>query len=257
MFGMQDRVQRRPKPGPEDRGTLSDSIYLSIRRSIRTLECLPGEALPELHIARAFGVSRTPVREALRRLQSERLVTLQPRFPARVAVVTREQAVEALQIRMLLEPYAAELAAVRISKTQLRAAARILDSTEAWLASRDGDSLSMADQLNLERRGQAFHDLVVEASACQTLISVIENDLWPSWFAAFYVLTPASLVRSLADHRRILQALAARGPAAAREAMDIHGKAMYRLVQPPAGVEQLPTKGEEVGCVLHAMYRIR
>ena len=89
---------------------LRDVVFYTLRQSILTGELKPGERLMEIHLADKLGVSRTPVREAIRRLELEGLVTMFPRRGAEVAQITEKSMSDVLEVRRTLDALCAELA---------------------------------------------------------------------------------------------------------------------------------------------------
>ena len=89
---------------------LRDVVFNTLRQAILTGELRPGERLMELHLADRLGVSRTPVREAIRRLELEGLVTMIPRRGAVVAEITEKGMSDVLVVRRTLDALCAELA---------------------------------------------------------------------------------------------------------------------------------------------------
>lgn len=99
--------------------TISTVIYESLKSSIINLEYQPGERISEAKVAAAFGVSRAPVRSALQRLQQEELVQIKPQSGTIIAPLpSAKQAMDICGIRLLLEPYAAEIAASVITEDE-------------------------------------------------------------------------------------------------------------------------------------------
>ncbi len=99
--------------------TSADYVYQQLRHRIITKQLRPGQRLPEVALASQFEVSRTPVREALRRLASEGLVLLIPNSGARVSSPTRSEIEDAYAVREYLESLAVKLAVNTISESQL------------------------------------------------------------------------------------------------------------------------------------------
>src|SRR6056297_896888 len=100
--------------------TSADYAYQEIRHKIITKQLKPGQRLPEVNIAVQMGVSRTPVREALRRLSSEGLVIIIPNSGARLAAPTSREIEDTFMVRDQLEVLAVRLAAGRITERHLR-----------------------------------------------------------------------------------------------------------------------------------------
>lgn len=135
---------------------LRDQVTTELRRRILTGELAPGERLVEDRIAEMLGVSRNPVREAIRVLAAEAFVEVVPRRGATVARLSRDEAEELFDVRMALEGLAARLAARKRMPTAVSRLNALLDS--ARTAVDDGKLDSVAD-LNT-----AFHAAVAEAA---------------------------------------------------------------------------------------------
>ena len=103
---------------PPDRN-LAASIYHALRRDILELRFEPGERISEVLLAKKFRVSRAPVRDALRRLEQEKLVIVKPQVGTMVLPVSLGKAREILQVRLLLEPFAAGHAAPKITEEDI------------------------------------------------------------------------------------------------------------------------------------------
>ena len=95
---------------------LRDVVFNTLRQAIITGEFAPGERLMEIALANRLGVSRTPVREAIRKLELEGLVVMIPRKGAEVARITEKDLRDVLEVRCSLEELAAELAAERMDE---------------------------------------------------------------------------------------------------------------------------------------------
>jgi DNA-binding GntR family transcriptional regulator len=110
---------RLPAPPPGEAATLADQAYLELRHLIVTLELPPGAAITEPELTERLGIGRTPVREALRRLALERLVAVFPRRGMEVTTVDVRDLARLCEVRAVLEPEAARLAADRATKADL------------------------------------------------------------------------------------------------------------------------------------------
>ena len=100
---------------------LRDVVFNTLRQAILTGELKPGERLMEIHLANRLGVSRTPIREAIRKLELEGLVTMFPRRGAEVAQITEKSMKDVLEVRRTLDALSAELACERISEEDEKA----------------------------------------------------------------------------------------------------------------------------------------
>ena len=182
------------------RHCMSDRIREALALQIYEGQLQPGDRLVELDLARQFDTSQTPVREALRELESLRLVESQPYRGTRVRAVSPREMAEAYAVRGVLEQLAAELAAPRFEPhlASLRQSVKLLIEAAA-----QGDGHSYATH------NFAFHLLIVEAADNQVLLQT-----WQS--LAFETRMRLSVARSSADdivrrldiHEEILQALA-------------------------------------------------
>ena len=99
---------------------LRDVVFRTLRQAILTGEMKPGERLLEIHLANKLGVSRTPIREAIRMLELEGLVIMVPRRGAQVAQITEKSMSDVLEVRCALDELAVELACERISEEEKR-----------------------------------------------------------------------------------------------------------------------------------------
>ena len=98
---------------------LRDVVFNTLRQAILTGELKPGERLMEIHLANKLGVSRTPIREAIRKLELEGLVTMIPRRGAEVAQITEKSMNDVLEVRRAVDALCVELACERISDEAL------------------------------------------------------------------------------------------------------------------------------------------
>ena len=116
---------------------LRDVVFNTLRRAILTGELKPGERLMEIHLANRLGVSRTPIREAIRKLELEGLVTMIPRRGAEVAQITEKSLRDVLEVRRALDALCVELACDRITAEEKDALKRACEEFEN--ATKTGD----------------------------------------------------------------------------------------------------------------------
>jgi len=189
-----------------------DMVTAALRGKILRGEITPGTALRQREVADMLGVSVTPVREALRRLESEGVVTYDPHCGATVVEVDFGPTEENFRVRATLESLAASMAAERVTDDDLADLEALYDRMLA--ARRDPATLSA---LNRD-----FHFRVYDIARSPLLRSLIGR-LWRS-FGVGPVLSDAHkhIKESMAQHARILEALRARDPVAAEEATREH-----------------------------------
>ena len=196
----------------------AERAYDSARAAIASGRYPGGTALREEELAEAAGVSRTPVREALRRLAAEGLVELTSRRGARVAMWNADEVEEIFALRADLEGNAARLAAKRASEAECALLRRLCDDMETAIEARPGDWLNRVNQANT-----SFHRGVLEASANVRLASMVGSVTERSLVEmTFHLYDTAELYRSVRHHREITDSIAARDPDWAEAAMRVH-----------------------------------
>lgn len=146
---------------------LRDVVFNTLRQAIITGEFAPGERLMEIALANRLGVSRTPVREAIRKLELEGLVVMIPRKGAEVARITEKDLRDVLEVRSSLEELAAELATERMNDESRKSIELSLKDFEKAILS--GDNAAIADS------DMEFHDKIFEATGNARLIQIISN----------------------------------------------------------------------------------
>ena len=204
----------------------AERAYSTVRDGILRGTYTAGSRLTEQELAETAGVSRTPIREALRRLHAEGLVEFSPNHGAVVALFEPEDAEEIFELRSLLEPISARRAALRASQADI-AALRSLSEMQ-WSESkrrRPGYLLRIGD-LN-----DQFHRLMQKSAGSprleKALAGLIEAPLILRTFGQY---TPAELQRSADQHLELVEALEARDPLWAHSIMRAHilaGRATY------------------------------
>jgi DNA-binding GntR family transcriptional regulator len=186
-----------------DNRTLWEQVRERLREDVLSGELAPGTVLGEASLARSFGVSRGPIREALGRLASEGLVTITPRRGAVVTELTRDEFVDAYQVREALETLAIRLAVPRLEESEL---ARLRELHEEMIEHAKRGEVNAFFEANA-----AFHDLFVSASQNQKLLEVYRllMDQMGRYLARSLALR-GSLEKSVAEHSAILEAVEAR-----------------------------------------------
>ena len=203
---------------------MSDQAYRALREEITSGALQPGQRLTERGLAEHLGVSPTPVREALQRLEHERLIERDAVRAIRVADPSVARLHELSLIEVALRGVAARLAAERATPAEAAAIVAACDRAEALADARDWDEARVREILEVTR---GFHRLIDEAAHTQTLIDMISTATAFDWafrlkWAVESHEDAASLHRSLEQHRRVAAAIEARDGAAAEEAMRLH-----------------------------------
>lgn len=148
---------------------LRDVVFRTLRQAILRGELKPGERLMEIRLANQLGVSRTPIREAIRMLELDGLVLMVPRKGAQVAQITEKDLNDVLEVRLGLEELAVKLACQRITEEELRT---------LYQTSRDFEKLLETGTEELQDLAQAdvaFHDVIYQATNNERLIQLLNN----------------------------------------------------------------------------------
>lgn len=189
-----------------------DSIYTAIRGGILTGRYASGERLIETRLATEFGVSRTGIRDALARLQSDQLVSPTGKRGLIVRPPSAREIDEIYELRGVLECFAVRSAARNITARELKQLQDINDriaSVEASMENAGEPNRTGLVQTVTELNHQ-FHRIIWEASRNGRLAHILQHTLFsaPLVFRSFYWYSPHDLAASLADHLEIVDALA-------------------------------------------------
>ncbi len=185
--------------------TSAERAYAQIKTMILSGQKKGGARLPEDTLASEIGISRTPVRDALRRLQSEGLISITPNSGARVASWTQDELGEITTMRVMLEGYAAELAARKITPAEIETLRGYALEMEQALAPNGQVDLDL-----ISRRNVDFHRGIAQAARNLRLLVSLE----PLWsfsliIRKFALFGRERMNRSTNHHREILEALEA------------------------------------------------
>ncbi|WP_298281300.1 GntR family transcriptional regulator [Acidocella sp.] len=183
--------------------TLSDHVMRQIQSAIVKGEIQPGSKISEPELARAYGISRGPLREALHRLEGQKLIVRVPHVGARVASLSRAELAELYQIRESLEGLACRLAAERMTPEQVEALREVLREHERDQAFKEGRGY-------YQQEGDFdFHYRIVQGSGNGLLIRLLCDELYQlaRMYRIQYSATPNRPAQAFAEHHRILDAI--------------------------------------------------
>jgi DNA-binding GntR family transcriptional regulator len=203
---------------------LGEIVFDHLKESILKGELKPGERLMEIALAEEMGVSRTPVREAIRKLEKEKFVEMIPRKGAYVADLTKQDILEVLEIRYVLEGLAAKLAAKKMKKPDIeRLKQNVQDFKEAI---ENMDRTTMIDNDN------AFHDIIYEATENEKLIEIIQ-DLHDQYqrFRLVYFNEFDDYAEVCRRHEVICEAIVAGDEERAKEEAEEHVKVIIQSIK--------------------------
>ncbi|MCM1113686.1 MAG: GntR family transcriptional regulator [Muribaculum sp.] len=194
---------------------LRDVVFNTLRQAILTGELKPGERLMEIHLANMLGVSRTPIREAIRKLELEGLVTMVPRRGAEVAQITEKSMSDVLEVRRTLDALCAELACERITEEELARLKEACENFERATATKDVKIIAQADV--------ELHDIILQATGNSRLIQLVNNLSEQMYRYRFEYIKDIDQHERLAkEHRIIYESLVSKDKERASEAAKLH-----------------------------------
>ncbi|MBQ6845128.1 MAG: GntR family transcriptional regulator [Agathobacter sp.] len=196
---------------------LRDVVFQTLREAILRGELKPGERLMELQLAAQLGVSRTPIREAIRMLEQEGLAVTMPRKGAEVAKMTLKGMEDVLEIREALDILACQLACDRITDELLVTLKEKKKAFEASLETKDVKVIADADI--------SFHDVIYEATGNPKLIALLSNLREQIYrYRVEYLKAVESYPILIKEHDNIYQSLVQHDRDASTEAIREHVK---------------------------------
>lgn len=182
---------------------LREVVSEALRDAIVSGVLKPGERLMEIQLAEELGVSRTPVREAIRKLELEGFVVMLPRRGTYVSDISLKDINEVFEVRTALDVLAAGLAAERITDEETEELERLLVEIAEHIKSGDMDKIVETDE--------DFHDVLYKASRNERLVGIINNlrELLQR-FRTVSMSYPGRLTNTLDEHRRLVEAISQR-----------------------------------------------
>lgn len=217
---------------------LREVVVENIRNTIVSGQFPPGMRLMELHLAKDMGVSRTPVREAIRKMELEGLVVMIPRRGAYVANISIKDINEVYEIRIALDVLAAGLAAERINDEEIAEMKRLLKLDEPLIASRDFPKIIENDT--------AFHDVIYKASRNKRLINIVSNLREQiTTIRGRSMPYPGRLETMGEEHKEIMEAIGSRNVERSQKAVRVHLENAERTLLKVIEEQNLMPSGED------------
>ena len=203
---------------PHEKTSSAEEAYSAIHAFIVQGDYQAGDRLREEELGQRIGMSRTPIREALRRLSAEGLTEFVPNRGAHVASWTDQELNEIFELRALLEGYAASRAATRMT-SESHDKLRMLSAAMEMQISDDGEpNLEQISVLNND-----FHKTIVQNAGSQYLLTFFMNMIqFPLVHRTFRRYSPRDLERSFGHHRELVEAFEAQDPEWAGSVMRAH-----------------------------------
>lgn len=194
---------------------LRDVVFNTLREAILKGELHPGERLMELQLAAKLGVSRTPIREAIRMLEQEGLAVTVPRKGAEVARMTEKDMEDVLQVREALDELAVNIACDQITEEQLEELCLSMKEFEAATKTDDVKRIAQADV--------RFHDIIYQSTGNLKLVTMLNNLREQMYrYRVEYLKDEHSYSNLMKEHKDIVDGLTARDKQKAIKAMQIH-----------------------------------
>jgi DNA-binding GntR family transcriptional regulator len=195
--------------------TMASMVFRELRDEIVSMRRKPGEAIAEKQIAESYGVSRTPVREAVLRLADDGLVEVFPQSGTYVSRIPLYRLPEAIVIRKTLEEGTVRHAASRASAADIRALHANLELQERMRVSGDHEGFHQSDE--------AFHALLAEVSGYPGFWTVIQQvKVQVDRCRRLTLPEPGRLLKVIAEHTAVVEAIAAHDPERAVRSIAAH-----------------------------------
>jgi DNA-binding GntR family transcriptional regulator len=196
---------------------LREVVFNTIREAIISGELKPGERLMEVQLAEKIGVSRTPVREAIRKLELEGLVEMLPQKGAHVAEISTKDIMNVLEVRATLDGLATALSAQRITEEELANLKHVLSQLSSYI---EKENLQGSIKKDVE-----FHEIIYRSSRNDKLIQINSNlREQVQRFRVIYLKDYSSPRELNQEHIDIFEAISGRNPDIAQKAAITHIK---------------------------------
>jgi DNA-binding GntR family transcriptional regulator len=216
-----------PRTIQDDSETLSEHVFRLIQSAIVKGEIAPGSKISEPELARTYGISRGPLREAIHRLEGQKLLVRVPHVGARVVSLSHDELIELYEIRESLEGMACRLAAERMTQVEIDELRRVLDLHEQDAAFKAGVGY-------YQQEGDFdFHYRIIQGSGNKTLSQMLCGELYQlvRMYRLQFSATPSRPRQAFAEHHRILDAIAERDGELAELLMRRHIGASKRNIE--------------------------
>ena len=208
-------LTRKPWAGGVRARGIGAKIYADLRAELVSLKRLPGEPISEAELAKSYGFSRTPAREAVRKLADEGLVEIFPQSGTFVSRIPLAALPEAIVIRKALEETSARLAAERARRSQIIALLACLERQREASRACDRDAFHQTDE--------AFHRAIAEAAGYRGIWSVVEQvKVHVDRYRRLTLPQAGRMARAIREHAAIAAAIEAGDGVRAARAMGVH-----------------------------------
>ena len=218
-------TQENAMTNPEDYMPLREVVFMTLRRQILRGELKPGERLMEISLANKLGVSRTPIREAIRMLEHEGLVVMVPRRGAHVAEITRQELNDVLEIRKTLEVLAIQRACANMTDRDIRQLREAEEAFAILVERKDADITALGEA------DEHFHDIIYQGTNNRRLIQILNNLREQMYRFRVEYLKDIDIRQMLVrEHDAIVKALEIRDTEEAVRLVTMHIDNQYRSI---------------------------
>lgn len=194
---------------------LRDVVFKTLRQAILKGELEPGERLMEIQLAERLGVSRTPIREAIRKLELEGLVLMIPRRGAEVARISESSLRDVLEVRRSLEELAIYLACQRMTEEEMEE----LQATQEMFA----QAIRVGDAMQIAETDEKYHDIIYNSTKNERLVQILNNLREQIYrYRLEYIKDEDKRQILLVEHEHILKAVRLRHVHEAKQAIRTH-----------------------------------
>jgi DNA-binding GntR family transcriptional regulator len=194
---------------------LREVVFHTLREAILTGELKPGEHLMEVKLANKLGVSRTPIREAIRKLELEGLVVMTPRRSAEVAKITKEDLVDVLEVRRVLESLAMELSCKNRTGQDIALLNENLQSFRVCIKENNLTDIAVTDV--------QFHEIIYKSTGNKRLNQILYNLREQMYrYRLEYIKDKETRHNLILEHEEIIKAIEERDVQKAKEAILLH-----------------------------------
>jgi GntR family transcriptional regulator, rspAB operon transcriptional repressor len=209
--------------------TAASKIYSDLRAELVSLRRRPGEPISEAEIALSYGVSRTPVREAILKLSDEGLLEIFPQSGSFVSRIPVGALPEAIIVRTALETTTAQMAAERASASQLLNLHSILERQREADAAGERDAFHQADEM--------FHAAIADVAGYPGIWTLIlQVKVHVDRYRRLTLPQQGRMAQVIAEHDAVLEAIEAHNPAGARAAMEFHLERLLANISATQGI---------------------
>lgn len=194
---------------------LRDVVFNTLRQAILKGELEPGERLMEIQLADRLGVSRTPIREAIRKLELEGLVLMIPRKGAEVAKISEKSLRDVLEVRRSLEELAIELACQRMTEEDIK---ELEEAQEAFR-----NAIQSADAMTIAETDEHYHDIIYNGTGNNRLVQILNNLREQMYrYRVEYLKREEAHPQLIAEHAEIIEYISKGEKKAATDVMCKH-----------------------------------